>query len=71
MTPLDIKKEIRICKKNLETHYEEMKQWIEDPEAYLIHSRGDERENTIVNAACEFGRLNAWLRLKRISEQGG
>lgn len=68
MTSLDIKKEIRICKKNLKTHYEEMRQWIENPEVYIIHSRGDERENAIVNASCEFGRLNAWEKLQRINK---
>jgi len=62
---MNIKQEIRTCKKYLNADYKKMKRWIKDPEAYILHSCGDERETAITNAVFEFGRLNVLKRLER------
>jgi len=62
---MNIKQEIRACKKNLAAEYKNMKRWIKDPEAYVVHSCGDERENAIAHAVYEFGRLDVLKRLER------
>ena len=62
---LNIKQEIRTCKKYLAADYKKMKRWIKDPEAYIVHSCGDERENAITHAVYEFSRLNVLKRLER------
>lgn len=67
---MNIKQEIRTTKKYLASDYKNMKRWIKDPEAYIIHSCGDERENAITHAVYESGRLNVLLRLERESSKG-
>ena len=67
---MNIKQEIRTSKKFLATDYKKMKRWIKDPEAYIIHSCGDERENAITHAAYEFGRLNVLKRLEWEASKG-
>lgn len=62
---MNIKQEIRTAKKYLAADYKKMKRWIKDPEAYIVHSCGDERENAISNAVYEFGRLSVLTRLER------
>lgn len=62
---MNLKKEIRTTKKNLAAEYKKMRRWIKDPEAYICHSLGDERENAITNAVYEFGRLKVLERLER------
>lgn len=67
---MNIKQEIRTAKKYLAADYKTMKRWIKDPEAYIVHSCGDERENAITNAVYEFGRLNVLKRLEREASKG-
>ena len=62
---MNVNKEIRTCKKNLDAEYKKMKRWIKNPEAYIIHSCGDERENAITHAVYEFGRLQVLAQLAR------
>jgi hypothetical protein len=62
---MNLKKEIRTTKKNLADAYKRMKRWIQDPEAYLMNSCGDERENQITHAVYEFGRLQVLRKLVR------
>jgi len=67
---MNIKQEIRTTKKYLAAEYKKMKRWIKDPEAYIVHSCGDERENAITNAVYEFGRLNVLKQLEREASKG-
>ena len=62
---MNIKQEIRTTKKNLAAEYKKMKRWIDDPQAYIVHSCGNERENAITHAVYEFGRLDVLERLER------
>ena len=60
-----LQKEIRDTKKFLAAEYKKMKRWIDDPQAYIVHSCGNERENAITHAVYEFGRLEVLERLER------
>jgi len=62
---MNIKQEIRTCKKNFTAEKKKMKRWIKDPQTYIVHSCGDERENAITNAVYEFGKLHILWRLER------
>ncbi len=67
---MNIKQEIRETKKCLAAEYKKMKRWIKDPEAYIVHSCGDERENAITHAVYEFGRLHVLKRLEWEASKG-
>lgn len=62
---MNLKQKIRTTKKYLAADYKKMKRWIKDPEAYIVHSCGDERENAIINAVYELGKLDAYKQLER------
>ena len=62
---MNLKQKIRNCKKNLAAEYKNMKRWIEDPEGYVLHSCGNERENAITHAVYELGKLDAYKQLER------
>ena len=62
---MNLKQKIRTTKKYLAADYKKMKRWIKDPEAYIVHSCGDERENAIIHAVYELGKLDAYKQLER------